>query len=725
MILGGRHDQSFFRQTSNPNLMKSKLIPMVAILAMMLQAESTLAHGVPAPSLRGVKPPRIPGLVGGKNPIIVNQKWARVLGKALFWDMNVGSDGTACATCHYHAGADERSRNQLNTGDFDRDRALGLTFQPTQSGGNPSGGTNTDYQYNKRDFHFWSFQDPDNQQSTLLYSTDDVSGSSGTFMATLQSLGMAGSDHDVCSQQADAIYHQAGTGKNTRQVTNRNAPSVINAAFNFRNFWDGRANNIFNGQSPWGARDPDAGVWIKRAGGLQKIQIRLKNASLASQALGPPTNTVEMSCAQRRFPDIGQKLLDRRALEFQDVAPDDSVLGKERDASGKGLAKTYRELIRKAFSSRYWAGEGQVEVQGAFYSQMEANFAFFFGLAAQMYENTLISDKTRYDTPLTRWSGLYVNGGKVPSGLTETERRGLVRFLDGHCQVCHAGPTFSAAVNPAIFQKQNANGPILVDRSAFGANGVEYTLRDVGFANTGVVPTSHDPGQNNTDPFGNPLSYTQQYINALLRGNDNLIDPVKVYACDMEYPFEVDWPVDSLVNDPNGYQRGKCRRLRGLAKIPAPGPLAAQLALPLQGRAFYSVEGVFKIPSLRNVELTAPFMHNGGMKSLEEVVHFYNRGANVANRDILPQLVFPQGFGPEEQAELVAFLKALTDDRVRWEQAPFDHPSLKLPLGTTSGTSPLDPNFANDDFELLPAVGKFGRSAAQGPLPSFEQDLPD
>ena len=62
---------------------------------------------------------------------------------------------------------------------------------------------------------------------------------------------------------------------------------------------------------------------------------------------------------------------------------------------------------------------------------------------------------------------------------------------------------------------------------------------------------------------------------------------------------------------------------------------------------------------------------------------------------------------------------------MRWEQAPFDHPSLKLPLGTASGTSPLDPNFANDDFELLPAIGKSGRSAAMGPLPSFEQDLPD
>src|SRR5262249_16436181 len=40
----------------------------------------------------------------------------KVLGKALFWDQQVGSDGQACASCHFHAGADNRSKNQLNPG---------------------------------------------------------------------------------------------------------------------------------------------------------------------------------------------------------------------------------------------------------------------------------------------------------------------------------------------------------------------------------------------------------------------------------------------------------------------------------------------------------------------------------------------------------------------------------------------------------------------------------
>ena len=47
----------------------------------------------------------------------VRDQVARALGKALFWDMQVGSDGVqACASCHFRAGADPRSKNQLSPG---------------------------------------------------------------------------------------------------------------------------------------------------------------------------------------------------------------------------------------------------------------------------------------------------------------------------------------------------------------------------------------------------------------------------------------------------------------------------------------------------------------------------------------------------------------------------------------------------------------------------------
>ena len=57
---------------------------------------------------------------------ISNQFAAEQLGKALFWDMQVGSDGVqACATCHFHAGADSRTRNQLNPGTLGGDDQFG------------------------------------------------------------------------------------------------------------------------------------------------------------------------------------------------------------------------------------------------------------------------------------------------------------------------------------------------------------------------------------------------------------------------------------------------------------------------------------------------------------------------------------------------------------------------------------------------------------------------
>src|SRR5439155_17263773 len=73
---------------------------------------------------------------------------------------------------------------------------------------------------------------------------------------------------------------------------------------------------------------------------------------------------------------------------------------------------------------------------------------------------------------------------------------------------------------------------------------------------------------------------------------------------------------------------------------------------------------------------------------------------------------------------LVAFLLGLTDERVRWEKAPFDHPSLCLPSGhpgsTTSLTpDPLNPTQATDTMSCLPATGTAGRTAAQGPVVPF------
>src|SRR5690349_18066898 len=64
------------------------------------------------PSLDTVPVPPVPGL----DQIIQNRAAAIALGKALFWDTATGSDGQACASCHFHAGADNRIKNQINPG---------------------------------------------------------------------------------------------------------------------------------------------------------------------------------------------------------------------------------------------------------------------------------------------------------------------------------------------------------------------------------------------------------------------------------------------------------------------------------------------------------------------------------------------------------------------------------------------------------------------------------
>jgi cytochrome c peroxidase len=75
--------------------------------------------------------------------------------------------------------------------------------------------------------------------------------------------------------------------------------------------------------------------------------------------------------------------------------------------------------------------------------------------------------------------------------------------------------------------------------------------------------------------------------------------------------------------------------------------------------------GKFKTPSLRNVALTAPYMHNGMLKSLEEVIDFYNDTKqivpNALNKDSL--VMQPLGLTVEEKKDLAEFLRSLTDKR--------------------------------------------------------------
>jgi cytochrome c peroxidase len=96
---------------------------------------------------------------------------------------------------------------------------------------------------------------------------------------------------------------------------------------------------------------------------------------------------------------------------------------------------------------------------------------------------------------------------------------------------------------------------------------------------------------------------------------------------------------------------------------------------PRSKAEFYKTS--FKTVTVRNAELTAPYMHNGAFKTLEEVVDFYNRGGGRGLKLDVPYQTLPFDelkLTKAEQADLVAFMKALTGD-----MSKFAAPS-KLPV---------------------------------------------
>ena len=103
--------------------------------------------------------------------------------------------------------------------------------------------------------------------------------------------------------------------------------------------------------------------------------------------------------------------------------------------------------------------------------------------------------------------------------------------------------------------------------------------------------------------------------------------------------------------------------------------------------------GEFRTPSLRNVGLRGPYMHNGRLAALEDVVDFYDRGGDFDAPNINRNLIRPLNLSVQQKSDLVAFLRgALTDSRVAAGTAPFDRPTLysesnRVPQVIGNGTS--------------------------------------
>src|SRR6059058_2481983 len=121
----------------------------IAILAIGTSAALAQNPG----SLKDVPVPRPAGL----NKYVRDPARLVELGKVLFWDMQAGSDGrTACATCHFHAGADHRIQNVLSGPDATVNQVLSL-----------------------QDYPFHKLSNTGNNRSTVLSDKQQVTGSTG------------------------------------------------------------------------------------------------------------------------------------------------------------------------------------------------------------------------------------------------------------------------------------------------------------------------------------------------------------------------------------------------------------------------------------------------------------------------------------------------------------------------------------------------------------------
>ncbi len=252
------------------------------------------------------------------------------LGQALFFEEQLSSDDTtACATCH----------------------------MPEAGGGDPRAGARAP------------------GGDGVLFTPDDEFGSPGVLLQDSQG-----------DFRAHALFGFE------RQVTARNSPTVLAAAFFNTQFWDTRALPTF--------RDLNGAIVLPEF------------ASLESQAVEPPISGVEMGQAQRTWDQLTAKLASVRPLDLaRDVPP---VLARFLDG-----AATYGPLFRAAFGTSEITRER-------------------IAMALASYERTLVPDQSPFDL------GTMTNRQRL--GFEVFQARGL-------CEVCHPSPNklFTDGARRTIF----------------------------------------------------------------------------------------------------------------------------------------------------------------------------------------------------------------------------------------------------------------------------------
>jgi cytochrome c peroxidase len=571
------------------------------------------------------------------------------LGKALFWDMQVGSDGVqACATCHFSAGADIRARNQISPNLSDANFKLNAIGPPPSGsglGGDALFGNSTvpftandpnapipmeppdpnlnrpghptfapNYKVVAGDFPLNDWFSPTEltprgpgvslfeEMSNVSRDTNDILASQGLRLEKFTGIN-PGKAVDSGTPVKD-LFNVAGT--NVRRAMPRNSPTMINAGFNFDNLWEGRASFVFNGVNAFGFRDRTNMLQENVGGQLTKVFLRITNSSLASVAVGPPTSNIAMSFSGRTMPDVGLKMTNLRPLGKQLVHPHDSVLGPLSRGGAPGLnVHSYCEMIQAAFQDQWWnlpdvlvdahpyravlaavhdsdshsssaslpeftvhkarvadasveAGttcHGSAVLGPGKYTQMQANFSLFFGLAVQAYMATLVSDNTPFDqfsgapNPVRQADGSPCPPAGCspippdPNALTPTQSLGLSVFMDDnadlgtHCADCHIPPV-TTGHTVLDYQPDSQGVPSLAQGEAIEfmqmGDNLEEANYDHGMYNIGLRRSScgtatcgaEDKGRGanapGNPPFQNPLFFTKVHIKSISR-TSNLV----------------------------------------------------------------------------------------------------------------------------------------------------------------------------------------------------------
>ena len=847
-----------------------KEVPVAEPMAVVIPVTTTpAAASIPAGNLTFQSLTDCNTVSGGMEPpcVVKDQEALIRLGKALFWDMQVGSDGIeACGTCHFNAGADIRTANQINPGQASEDfvHPLGgdslygnstvpftandkLTPTPPGPHDPPLVGTCTGFdplspfpcnvpgrpnfapnaKVSGGDFPLNDWNHPTrlvprgsgpNDTVTLqqemfdaIQDTNDAVTSQGIRLTQFTGVN-PGSDVDSGTPLKDIANtlspgtpnFDCGPGvtdRACRRTEPRNAPTMINAIFNFDNLWDGKASFIFNGWDAFGFRNRTNTLRKNINGTLTNVFLRVTNSSIASIGASVPTSNVTMSFQGRTMPDVGKKMVTLRPLAKQKVDHEDGVLGSlAREGTGLNVS-SYTEMVEAAFQDQWWNHSTRdIAFNGNLYTQMEFNFSMFFGLAVQAYQATLISD----DTPFDRFEGAFhpvrqADGSPCPvagcppikpdpSALTPRQQAGYTLFNDvvpnigTHCADCHIPPIMTS--HTILDNQPNSQGvPSLTQGEAIEfmkmGDDLAEANYDHGFYNIGIRRTTDDKGRKAAGGSLNPFSGVTATVSSIARATNVVtvnVTPPPTFALAVSQSVTISGVTDktfngtfvvTAVNSPTqftyaqtaadssssgGFATGPnaafpfslvelvalrdstaCKALPGTHVGCLPADVARFVPnIPILQRRV--THGAFKVPNLRNIKFTGPYFHAGDSATLRQVVEFYSRGGNFPNTNLhdktvdvdgIPSLDVTQDPAAEQRIrDLVAFLAdGLTDPRVAFERAPFDHPEICVPNGAPTGTGETEfegcggkLDATKDVFLHIPAVGMHGRHKE---LPTF------